>query len=100
MISTQEEHHVGQPVVFTMPKNSENPGPRAENLHPAEHGDSYSYEVEKYWVVDEVCGDGRLVLRTRTGKTHVVQSDDPHLRIATWWERFWYRGKFPQPVVP
>ena len=100
MISTLSDYYVGQPTVYCLPKNSTEPRPRTMNLHLAEHGDAHSYEIEKYWAVDEVLGDGRLVLRTRTGKTHVVLSDDPHLRIATWWEQFWYRGRFPQPMVP
>ena len=73
---TRDEYYVGQPVVYRLD------------------------ELEKYWSVDEICGDGSLVLRTRKGKTHVAFSDDPQLRPATRWERFWHRKQFPQLIVP
>ena len=100
MESAPEEYHVGQPVVYTIPKNSERLGSRAKDLPPPEHGETDTGYIGKYWSIDEVRGDGRLVLRTESGKTHVVQSDDPGLRIATAWERFWFRRHFPQPIVP
>ena len=68
------------------------------NVYATPHGEEYIYEVEKYWVVKEQRADGTLVTQTRQGKTHVIQSNDPQLRLATWWERLWHQDRFPQGV--
>ena len=85
----------GDPVVYCKEKVSTRPGPRARDVHPAERGDDYSYRVDKFWTVVEIRNDGRLVLRTRRGKLHVLDADDPHLRPASLWERLRFRGRFP-----
>lgn len=84
----------GDWVVFRRIKHTTHPGPRARDIHATEHGDNYSYIVDKFWIVDEVLADGRLILRTRRGKTHTVRADDPNLRSATLWERLRYRARF------
>jgi hypothetical protein len=50
--------------------------------------------VDKYWVVKGVLANGDVLLRTRTGKEHVVSTDDPHLRWAKWWERWAFAERF------
>lgn len=85
----------GDPVVYRVCKTSTDPGPRAQKVHPAQHGDWYSYQVDKYWAVSEVLSDGSLTLVTRRGKQHTVPVDDPRLRPARWWERWLYRDRFP-----
>ena len=85
----------GDPVIFRMSKHSTHPGPRARNVKPAEKGEEYSYQVDKFWTVAEVMGDGRLRLKTRRGKEHLVGVDDEQLRPARWWERWIYRDRFP-----
>lgn len=87
--------HVGDKVVLTLDKFGVNPGPRAKNIAPAPHGELYSYQVDKYWVVTEVRADGNLLVKTRRGKTHVVAADDPRLRKATWLERWFFTKRFP-----
>ncbi len=84
----------GDPVVFTKTKFSARPGPRAQAVTPTSHGESYSYLVKKFWTVIEIADD-RLLVRTRTGKQHWVDLDDPALRAPTWWEQFRYRERFP-----
>jgi hypothetical protein len=84
----------GDWVVFRKTKFSEHPGPRAENVKAAPFGESYSYTVDKYWVVHEVRTDGSLLLRTRRGKEHVVSVDDPRLRRANLFQRLFYRSRF------
>lgn len=89
-----EQFQRGDPVIFTKTKFSVHPGPRAEDIAPASHGDSYSYLVKKFWTVLE-SEDGRVLVQTRTGKRHWVDSSDPGLRAPTWWEHFRYRERFP-----
>jgi hypothetical protein len=91
---TTNGFHMGDWVIYRKTKFSTHPGPRAENVNPARYGDDYSYTVDKFWVVIAVRDDGRLLLRTRRGKEHVVKPDDPNLRKANWWERWRYKDRF------
>lgn len=87
-------YQVGDLVIYRKTKHGLRPGPRAQDVAPAEAGDEYTYLVEKFWIV--VLADaGMLTLRTRRGKQHVVAATDPNLRPAHWWERLLYRGRFP-----
>lgn len=89
----------GDPVVFDMRKVSAHPGPRAQDVSPAPHGETYTYLVPKFWRVKEVREDGKLVLYTRRGKTHICDSNDLRLRrpgLVTW---LLYRRRFPSPGV-
>jgi len=81
-------------VVYTREKHSLSPGPRAKNISPSPHGEMYSYEVDKYWVVREV-KDGELVLETRRGKQHSMPIHDSRLRKANLWERLFFANRFP-----
>lgn len=81
-------------VICTREKYGLSPGKRAKNITPAPNGDLYSYEVDKYWVVREVL-EKELVLETRTGKQHVISRKDRRIRVASWWERWLYRNRFP-----
>jgi hypothetical protein len=89
----------GDVVIYRKPKNSLHPGPHARDIHPAPHGDSYSYLVEKYWRVVAVQPDHTLIIRTRRGKQHTIPADDPNLRRAHWWERLLFRHRF-SPRTP
>jgi hypothetical protein len=89
---------VGEPVMFRVTKRSPHPGPRAIHVEPEPLGEGYTYDVDKFWVVQEVRPDGRLVLRTRRGKQHVVHADHERLRPARWWDRLLYGDRFPQAV--
>ncbi len=88
-------YQAGDPVVFVVSKISTDPGPRAHDIHPAPYGDTYQYVVEKYWTVRRVNDAGIVELVTRRGKVHSVSSDDPRLRRARWWERWFYSERFP-----
>lgn len=89
-----EQFQKGDPVIFTKTKFSVHPGPRAEDISPSSHGDSYSYLVKKFWVVLDSTDD-RLLVQTRRGKKHWINLDDPGLRAPTWWEQIKYRERFP-----
>jgi len=84
----------GDWVIYRVQKSSSSPGPRAQDIRPAQGGDSYYYIVDKYWIVQESLDDGRVRLRTRRGKEHVVEPGDPRLRRARWWERWLLRSRF------
>lgn len=93
-----EQFRKGDPVIFTKTKFSVRPGPRAEDISPASHGETYSYLVKKLWtVIDRT--DDRLLVQTRRGKLHWLNLDDPALRAPTWWEMIKYRGRFPEITV-
>jgi hypothetical protein len=89
-----DDFAAGDWVIYTKQKVSQSPGRRAQEVSPAEKGDTYSYVVDKYWIVAEVQADGKLMLKTRRGKQHVVEPDDPMLRKASWWERILYASRF------
>jgi len=72
------------------------PGKRASDVQPAEHGESYSYMVKKFWRVAGRLDNGALMVTTRRGKTHVVAENDPNLRRPNLFERFWYGRRFPR----
>lgn len=85
---------VGDRVIYRREKHSTHPGPRARNVDPSPLGELYSYEVDKFWTVQEVT-NGTVVLITRRGKKHSVKVNDPRLRRANWWERLVHGDKFP-----
>ena len=86
----------GDVVVYRKQKRSNSPGPRAKDIHPDEHGNEYSYLVDKFWVVTSRNDDGTLTLGTRRGKKHTGNESDERLRKPTLWERLFLRNKFPQ----
>jgi hypothetical protein len=85
---------VGQEVVYVATKRSAHPGPRAHDIRPETCGEGYLYQVDKFWIVEEISSQ-TLILRTRRGKRHEVQIDDPCVRPATFWERLTLRSRFP-----
>lgn len=91
----------GDCIVYRQTKHSSHPTPRAVEVWPEPKGEFYSYDVLKYWVVSSVQHDGRLVVKTRRGKSRVIQREDPALRRARWWERLLFASRFPQwPATP
>ena len=85
---------VGDWVIYRKQKVSASPGPRAQQTAPAAKGETYNYVVKKYWVVQDVLSESQVRLRTRRGKTHDVDLDDPRLRKARWWERWLLSDRF------
>lgn len=94
-------YRTGDRVVYTASKHSTHPGRRAEAVSPERNGEGYSYAVKKFWRVAGVHADGTLTLVTRRGKQRVLPASDPQLRLAHWWENFFFRSRFPQlPASP
>ena len=91
----KNDYKPGDPVIFRVTKQSTDPGPRAVDVHPAQSGETYSYQVDKFWTVAEVA-NGQLQLVTRRGKQRSVPRDDLRLRHASWWERWIYGNRFPK----
>ena len=85
----------GDRVVYTTTKHSAHPGPKAEAVEPERHGEGYSYNVRKYWLVLDVKADGTLTVVTRRGKQRDVPASDPRLRPARWWESLFFKSRFP-----
>jgi hypothetical protein len=85
----------GDYVIYRKQKFSVHPGPHAKEIRPCPHGDFYSYEVDKFWVVVAVECANKITVRTRRGKQLTLNADDPALRRARWLERFMFRHRFP-----
>lgn len=86
-------------VVYRKTKCSVHPGQNARLVAPASNGDEYSYCVDKFWVVVSVFPDGALLAKTRRGKLHRLNPDDPNLRHATLLESFFDWSRFPSPTA-
>jgi hypothetical protein len=82
-------------VIYRKQKVSVHPGPHARGIYPAPYGDSYSYEVDKFWTVVAVQPDNKIVVCTRRGKQLTLDANDPALRRAYWFERLLFRHRFP-----
>jgi hypothetical protein len=85
----------GDPVVFRVEKRGHAPGPRARDIEPEPMGDDYHYFVDKFWVVEAVTSDGRVAVRTRRGKRHIVTLTNRNMRHARWWEKILFKSRFP-----
>ena len=88
-------YSVGDYVVYCKHKASPHPGPRAHDVRPSDHGEDYSYLVNKYWIVTAVHPDEGIEVQTRTGKLHYLKPNDPNLRHANLLEEWFYRNRFP-----
>jgi hypothetical protein len=92
-----KNYKAGDFVVYTRQKISTSPGRRARNIAPAAHGESYSYEVDKYWTIQSVSEEtGTLDALTRSGKVNVLSIDDDRLRRAHLWEILFLNSRFPR----
>jgi hypothetical protein len=83
----------GDLVVCARQKHSNSPGSRARHIDAAAGGETYSYVVDKFWIVQDIGADGQLVLLTRQGKQHTIHANDPRLRRVTLWERWRHRQR-------
>ena len=86
----------GDRLIFRQSKVSSHPTTRAKNVRPSTKGDSYSYVVDKFWIVAGVLPGGEIIAQTRRGKRRVISVDDPNLRRANWLERILFRYRFPR----
>lgn len=86
---------IGEKVVYVKQKCSTCPSDRALNVMAAPRGETYEYQIEKYWLVSDVLPDGVLVLQTRRGKSHLIKQSDPNLRKASIFERVFRSRDFP-----
>ncbi|MEM1070348.1 MAG: hypothetical protein AAGI63_15705 [Planctomycetota bacterium] len=89
----------GDWAVYRKSKRSTTPGPRAANVVATEKGETYTYVVDKFWVVESVLPDDQVQLRTKRGKTHVISLEDPNLRRPSWIQRLLWRDRFREAEV-
>lgn len=94
LLQSTRPYRVGEPVICRVFKRSLHPSPRAQHVRPEPAGEGYHYEIEKFWIVQEVRGN-QLTLLTRRGKRRVVDANDPSLRHAGWWDRIRHGDRFP-----
>jgi hypothetical protein len=86
----------GDSIVYRKSKQTTHPGRRAQSVRANPKGDQYSYCVDKFWIVRRVRGDGKLIVETRRGKTHVLDPSDPNLRRPTLLQRIRFRDRFAE----
>ncbi len=87
----------GAPIVYRMAASSSRPPAReASDIRPAERGDLYYYLTKKYWRVEQVLEDGRIVAVTPLMEHHCLRRDDPNLRKANLLERLRHGARFPR----
>ncbi len=84
---------VGEYVVFRKLKSSSHPSPRAKQLRPAKHGDTYTYLIDKFWKVVRVFDDETIEVETRRGKRNRVDVNSPQLRKIGLFERLIFRHR-------
>ena len=84
----------GDWAIYRKSKRSTSPGPRAANVVASAKGESYTYVVDKFWVVENTLPGGRVLLRTATGKTNIIDSTDPGLRRPSLVQRLMWRQRF------
>ena len=89
------QYSPGDWVVFAKQKWSASPGPRARVISAATGGETYSYVVDKFWIVADRLENGLLQVKTRSGKEHLLAEHDARLRKPTLRERVLMRHKFP-----
>lgn len=89
----------GDLIIYWMLKHSDHPTVNATDLEPEPKGEGYRYRVKKFWLVTAVDNESVEVL-TRRGKTRRIMRNDPQLRHAQWWERFFFSNRFPQHPAP
>jgi hypothetical protein len=84
----------GDFVVFSKSKNSSHPSPRAKSIYPTQHGEFYSYIIDKFWKVVEVVDDEIIEVETRRGKRHRLDKNTPLVRKAGLFHQLIYRDRF------
>ena len=87
---------VGDCVVYRAYKVSTHPTPKAKELYPSRCGETYSYAVDKYWVVSAVHADKKIEVVTRSGKLRSLHFNDPNLHKAGLFEKVRRHERFPQ----
>jgi hypothetical protein len=86
----------GDWAVYRKSKQSPIPGRRAANVVANPKGETYTYVVDKFWVVEKVLPGDLLLLRTAGGKAHRINPDDPNLRRPSLLQRLLWRDRFHQ----
>jgi hypothetical protein len=91
----QREHtfRLGDCVIFREERRGTHPDRGAREVRPERCGEGYLFVVNEFWRVSELHA-GHLLLRARADKCRVADANDPHLHVAAWWQRVFYRHHF------
>ena len=84
---------VGDFVVYHKWKCSTHPSLRAKAVYPAQHGETYSYAIQKFWKVVRVFDD-TIEIETRRGKRHLLDRHDDALRKTGLIDRLLFKDRF------
>ena len=85
---------VGDFVIYRKFKASTHPSPRARDIFPAAHGDTYSYGIDKFWKVVQLVDESTVEVVTRRGKRKRFDTNAPNWRKAGLIARLLYRDRF------
>ena len=85
---------VGDFIIVRKWKASTHPSPRAKDVFPTQYGDTYRYGIDKYWKVVEIVNDHTVVIETRRGKRHLIETDHVHLRKAGLFDKLLHGKRF------
>jgi hypothetical protein len=74
----------GDWVIYRRTRRKNRPSAKARDISPTAHGDGYCYVVDKFRKVQSITEDGKVILLTPKGKTHVCDVNSPALVRAGW----------------
>jgi hypothetical protein len=89
-----QHYTVNDWVVYHESEFSTHPTPEAHDVRPAEHGELYSYVVDRFLRVVRVNPDGTIDAVSASGRAHHVAISDPQLEKVGWWNRLFRRRFF------
>jgi len=82
------KYKVGDWIVFRKWKASTNPSPRAKDMYPSQHGDMYTYGIDKYWKVVEIIDEDEIEVETKRGKRHRLSINTTKFRKMNFLDRW------------
>lgn len=85
----------GDHIIYSKTKRSPKPGRRARAIHADDHGDNYTYVVDKYWTVAKVHPDNTITAVTRRGKRHRLDMNDRSLHKPHFFYDLLHGDRFP-----
>lgn len=85
------KYKIGDFIVFQKWKTSTNPSLHAKDTYPSQHGELYTYRIDKYWKVVEIIDANTIEVETRRGKRHQLSLKTTNFRKMNWIDRWLMR---------